>query len=217
MKYKYILFDLDGTITESAPGIRHSLEATLKDLGLQGVDLSDYTRYIGPPLLDTLRNLCHVPEELCDRGYELYKEHYNNEGRFENKPYDGIESVLKQLKNLDVKLAVCSSKLEQTAIQVMKDVGLDGYFDKICGSNRECTRKDKKDLIPYAVAQLGGTADDTDKTVMIGDTWYDAEGAMQCKVDFIACSYGYGTKQSIEKYNPVFWAESPEDILKALK
>ncbi|MGN1138226.1 MAG: HAD-IA family hydrolase [Ruminococcus sp.] len=216
MKYKYILFDLDGTIAESGLGVRVSLENTLKDLGVEGIDLSDYTKYIGPPLLDTLRNLCNVPEELCDKGYELYKLHYSKEGRAMNKPYEGIEEVLKKLKKEDVKIAVCSSKLEETAVQVMKDINLYEYFDEICGSNRESTRKDKKDLIPYAVEKLGGSKEDFNNAVMIGDTWYDAKGSKECGVDFIACNYGYGTVETMEKYDPVGYAKVPEDLLKLL-
>lgn len=217
MKYKYILMDLDGTISESAEGIRYSLEMTLKDLGADMLDLSDYTKYIGPPLLDTLKNLCKLPSELCDKGYSIYKDYYLNEGRFMNKPFEGIELVLKELRQKGVKIAVCSSKLEESAVQVMKDIHLDSYFDEICGSDRESTRKDKKDLIPYAIEKLGGTMAEKDKAVMLGDTWYDAKGAMECGVDFIACSYGYGANDEMEKYNPVAWAHKPSDIAEILK
>ncbi len=212
MKYKYILFDLDGTICASAEGIRHSLERMLADFGVEGVDLSDYTKYIGPPLLDTLKNLCKLPEELWDEGYEKYRHYYSTEGRAMNKPYDGIAGVLDALRESGAKLAICSSKLEPTAEIVIRDIGLDGYFDAICGSNRDSTRKDKRDLIPYALERLGGNAD---SAVMLGDTWYDAKGAAECGVDFIACSYGYGSDEAMEKYRPVAWAKTVGE-LKAL-
>lgn len=214
MKYKYILFDLDGTISESGIGIRKSLEATLQDLNIQGVDLSDYTQYIGPPLLDTLKNICKLPPQMWDTGYNIYKDHYANEGRFLNKPYDGIEQVLVTLKSAGYKLAICTSKLEPTAKIVMDDIKLTKYFDAICGSDRECTRKDKKDLIPYAIKVLGGT---TQQAVMLGDTWYDAKGAMESGVDFIACSYGYGDNAEMQKYNPVAWVHTPQEILDLLR
>lgn len=213
MKYKYILFDLDGTLAESAQGIRESLEHMVQELGIKSVDLSDYTKYIGPPLLDTIKNLCKVPENKWDLAYSLYKEYYAEKGRFTIKPYNGIEDVLKKLRSKNIKLAVCTSKLEETAHIVMKELGLFEYFDAVCGSNRECTRKDKKDLIPYAVECLGGTIDEA---VMLGDTWYDAKGAMECGVDFIACSYGYGSDKEMAKYNPVAWADSTEDIINKL-
>lgn len=213
MKYKYILFDLDGTISESAAGIRYSLERVLEHFGKTDVDLSDYTRYIGPPLLDTLRNLCGLPDELCDEGYELYKSYYAEKGRLMNKPYDGIVKVLEQLGQMGAKLAVCTSKLEATAVTVIDELGLSAYFDVVAGSNRDSTRKDKKDLIPYALERLGG---DKSEAVMLGDTWYDAQGAMECGVDFIACSYGYGDDEAMKEYNPVAWADSPIKILEII-
>lgn len=213
MKYKYILFDLDGTVSESAQGIRESLEYMIKEIGAEMVDLSDYTKYIGPPLLDTIKNLCKVPEEKWDEAYNLYKDCYERKGRFTNKPYEGIEEVLAKLRESGAKLAVCTSKLEPTAVTVVKELGLYDYFDAICGSNIECTRKDKKDLIPYAVDCLGGNLKEA---VMLGDTWYDAKGAMECGVDFIACSYGYGADEDMAKYNPVAWAESTYSIIDKL-
>lgn len=217
MKYKYILFDLDGTIAESAPGIRYSLEMTLRDMNVTGVDLSDYTKYIGPPLLDTLRNLCKLPPQLCERGYDIYKQYYARKGIFMNRPYDGIEEVLKSLKHTGARLAVCSSKLEESALRVMKDIGLDAYFDAICGSNRDGTRKDKRDLIPYAVEKLGGSMNERERAVMLGDTYFDAKGAEECSVDFIACLYGYGDNKEMEKYNPAAFAREPGDISEILK
>lgn len=216
MKYKYILFDLDGTIAESANGIRHSLERMLAELSVVGVDLSDYTKYIGPPLYDTLRGLCGLPEEKVEKGYDLYRHYYDTEGRAMNKPYDGIREVLCTLRESGAKLAVCSSKLETTAEIVMDDIGMTEYFDKICGSNREGTRKDKRDLIPYAIEQLGGSHDEKSSAVMLGDTWYDAKGAFECGVDFIACSYGYGTDDDMKKYNPIAWAKNPSELLNLL-
>jgi phosphoglycolate phosphatase len=213
LKYKYILFDLDGTISQSAEGIRWSLEKTLEKFGVEGVDLSDYTKYIGPPLKDTLLNLCGFREEDCDEGYEVYKNNYAEKGKLMNKVYDGIPEVLKKLRQRGYKLAVCTSKLEQTAEIVISELGLDGYFDAICGSNRDSTRKDKKDIIPYAVHTLDGNPDEA---VMLGDTWYDAKGAFECGVDFIACSYGYGDDRLMKKYKPVSWANSPEEILDLL-
>lgn len=216
MKYKYVLFDLDGTISQSAEGIRYSLEMVLRHYGITGVDLSDYTRYIGPPLLDTLKNLCGLPDELCDEGYELYKGFYSDKGRFMNKPYDGIIDVLTQLKKSGYKLAVCTSKLEETAETVIKELGLADYFDVLAGSNRDSTRKDKRDLIPYAVEKLGGKHADLQYAVMLGDTWYDAKGAQECGVDFIACSYGYGSNEDMAAYNPAAWANSPEQIIEII-
>ena len=93
-KYKYYLFDLDGTISESALGIRESLENAIKSMGKPLPNLDDYTLYIGPPLLDTFRNICRFNEEESARGVEIYREYYNTKGKLVNKLYDGIDRVL---------------------------------------------------------------------------------------------------------------------------
>jgi phosphoglycolate phosphatase len=215
-KYNYILFDLDGTLSESGPGIRLAIEKTCERLGVSGVDFSRYERYIGPPLLDTLRNMCGLPQELWDEAYDSYREIYNAEGKLLNKPYDGIREVLEKLRESGAKLAVCTSKLEATAVTVVDELGLGDCFDAVCGSNRDSTRKDKRDLIPYAVRALGGNTEDMSDVVMLGDTWYDAKGAEECSVDFIACRYGYGNNDDMELYHPVARVEKPEEILDIL-
>ena len=117
-KYKYYLFDLDGTISESALGIRESLENAIKSMGKPLPNLDDYTLYIGPPLLDTFRNICRFNEEESARGVEIYREYYNTKGKLVNKLYDGIDRVLAELKNSGAKLAVvCMICLTQSAVQ----------------------------------------------------------------------------------------------------
>ena len=214
MKYKYALFDLDGTLSESASGIRYSLEKTCEAVGVEGVDFSDYTKYIGPPLVNTFKNICGFSDDIWDEAYDIYMRHYAEKGIFMNKPYDGIENVLKKLKENGVKLAVCSSKLEKNTVKVVDIIGLTQYFDAICGSNRDSTRKDKKDLIPYALEKLGASAENS---VMIGDTYFDSIGAEICNVDFIACAFGYGSLEKMKEYPYIAVAEKAEDIFNILK
>ena len=199
-KYKYYLFDLDGTISESALGIRESLENAIKSMGKPLPNLDDYTLYIGPPLLDTFRNICRFNEEESARGVEIYREYYNTKGKLVNKLYDGIDRVLAELKNSGAKLAVCSSKYEKFAEEITDLLGVHDMFDAICGSTLDGSRKDKKDLIPYAVERLGGSLEnDRENIVMIGDTWFDTKGARLCGVDFVGVEYGYGDLESMKK------------------
>ena len=108
VKHEYILFDLDGTISKSAEGIRYSLENAIKEMGKPVLDLSDYTLYIGPPLLDTFLNVCHFSKEESVRGVEVYREIYNTKGKFVNTAYDGVEELLAKIKADGKKIAVCS-------------------------------------------------------------------------------------------------------------
>lgn len=212
-KYKYVLFDLDGTVSESAQGIRWSLEQAINSLDKPLPNLDDYTLYIGPPLVDTFRNLCKFNNDDCEKGMELYRNNYSTKGKFMNKLYDGVKDVLIKLKDNGVKTAVCSSKYEKFAVEIIDYLGVSDLFDAVCGSTLDGSRKDKKDLIPYAIKSLGGNPD-SDKmlTVMIGDTFYDAKGAKICGVDFIGAAYGYGSIELMKNEDAAVFVETPQQL-----
>lgn len=214
IKYKAVLFDLDGTLSESAPGIRYSLEETLKKMGQPVPDLSDYSVYVGPPLLNTLMNLCSMTKEEAENATEIYRGIYNTVGKYKNKLYDGIEELLTALKNSGAKIAVATSKYEPFAEDVIKIIGAYDYFDKICGSNLDGSRKDKKDIVEYARKELG--LSENDKMVLVGDTFYDTKGALAAGIDFIGVNYGYGIKALMVESGGKNFADTPMDILKFL-
>ena len=217
-KYRYVLFDLDGTVSRSAEGIRASLEYAIKRMDVPMPDLNDYTLYIGPPLIDTFKNLVGLDDERAEIGAHLYRSYYNKRGKLLNHAYDGVEELLKKLKAEGYLLAVCTSKYEPFAEEILRILELNEYFDAVCGSNVDGSRKDKCDLIPYAVEMLGGKFDrDREKTVMLGDTYYDARGAKQSGVDFIGVRYGYGTEQAMRDEGAVLFADTPGDIEALLK
>ena len=133
VKHDYILFDLDGTISKSADGIKYSLENAIKQMGKPVPDLSDYTLYIGPPLIDTFLNICHFSQEESLHGVEVYRDIYNTKGKFVNKAYDGIEELLKKIKADGKKIAVCSSKYELFAKEIIeKDCSICGVSASFC-------------------------------------------------------------------------------------
>lgn len=217
-RYHYILFDLDGTISRSAEGIRASLEHAIGELGVPVPDLDDYTRYIGPPLIDTLTGLVGLDEERAEIGAELYRSYYQKRGKYLNSAYDGIEEVLAQLHEKGYRLAVCTSKYEPFAEEILAILDLSDYFDAVCGSNLDGSRKDKCDLIPYAVEALGGRFDrDRKRCVLLGDTYFDARGAKACGVDFIGVTYGYGDKEAMCREGARCFADTPADIPKLLQ
>lgn len=213
-KYKYVLLDLDGTISESAHGIRRSLEYAIRKMNKPLPNLDDYTLYIGPPLIDTFLNLCRFSRKEGLEATEIYREYYDAEGKYLNRLYDGMIEVLAQLKANGVKVAVCSSKYEKFAEEIVEILGVSEYFDAVCGSNLDGSRKDKKDLIPYALKSLGSELEaDRQNTVMIGDTFFDARGARQCGVDFIGAEYGYGSIEAMKNEGAAVFAKVPSDIL----
>lgn len=212
-RYTYVLFDLDGTISKSAEGIRASLEYAIKRLGAPMPDLDDYTRYIGPPLIDTFKNLVGLDDDRAEIGAHLYRSYYNKRGKELNYAYDGIAELLAALREKGIKIAVCTSKYEPFAKEITEILGLYDYFDAVCGSTIDGTRKDKRDLIPYAVETLGGKFDrDKASVAMIGDTYYDARGAAECGVDFIGVEYGYGDVEAMRKEGATVFAKTPADV-----
>ncbi|MBE6824606.1 MAG: HAD family hydrolase [Ruminococcaceae bacterium] len=213
-RYDIALFDLDGTISKSADGIKYCLMKTLDKMEKPHPDLSDYSKYIGPPLFSTFQNLCGLNEEEAQQAVEIYVKLYDIDGLKRNELFEGIDDVLKKLKENGVKLAICSSKHEAIATEVVKLLGVYDYFDKVCGSTIDGSRKEKEELIPYALNKL--CAKDSDKVAMIGDTKFDCRGALHCCVDFIGVTYGYGTLKDMKDAGGKMFAHTPQELHKYL-
>ncbi len=209
-KYDIALFDLDGTISQSAEGIKYCLMKTLDKMGKEHPDLSDYSKYIGPPLLHTFQNLCGLSADEAQKAVEIYVKLYDVDGLRQNKLFDGIKELLETLKSEGVRLAVCSSKHEAIATEVVKMLGVYECFDEVCGSTIDGSRKEKEELIPYALEKL--KAKDNDRVVMIGDTKFDCKGAVHCKVDFIGVTYGYGTLEDMIAQGGKNFAKTSQEI-----
>ena len=214
LKYDYILFDLDGTLSQSAPGIRKCIELTLDKLNKPAPDLSDYSRFIGPPLADTFSGLCGLSAEDTGKALVIYQDFYKIHGLMANRLYDGVEDLLKELNKSDAKIAVCSSKQQKPADDVCALLDITKYFDAVCGSAPDGSRKEKEDVIPYTVNVLGGKI--TDRIVMIGDTKFDAKGARLNNVDFIGVNYGYGTTETMKAEGATVFADSAEELRELL-
>lgn len=212
--YDYILFDLDGTLIESAESVRVSLAHAMEALNLPCPDLSDYTKYVGPPLEDTMRGMCAVPEELIPEAMALYRDYYDEIGQTTIKLFDGVIEMLTALRVRGIKTAVCTSKNEPVAEMVCEKLGLTPYFDAICGSTLDGNRRAKADIIPYALKTLG--CDNKANALMVGDTHFDALGAQIAGVDFLGVSYGYGTVESMRECGAVGFADSPIEIIGSL-
>ncbi len=212
--YDYVLFDLDGTLSASAPGIRRCIELTMEKMGKTTPDLSDYSRYIGPPLITTFQKLCGLSLDEAKVALSIYLEYYETEGEPRNSLFEGTMHMLERLRESNAKVAVCTSKNEISAKNVCDFLGITELLDALCGSDHSTGRREKEDIIPYAMETLGATA--TDKVVMIGDTHFDAKGAKYNKVDFIGVSYGYGKDGDMIAEGAEVFAESAQELEKIL-
>lgn len=208
--YDYVLFDLDGTLSQSAEGIKRCIMLSLEEMGKPCPDLSDYSKYIGPPLIDTFCNLCKLSEDEARVALKTYLRLYDTEGEPRNRLFDGIEELLIKLKESDAKVAICSSKHQLSVEKVSGFLDIVKYFDALCGSDGTPERKEKEDVIPYTLGVLGSNP--KGRAVMIGDTHFDAKGARLSGVDFIGVTYGYGTVESMKNEGAVTFCDDAKEL-----
>ena len=209
-KYDAVLWDLDGTISASGEGVRECIRLMMTHFDKPCPDLSDFSVFIGPPLTQTFRRLCGLTEEEVSRALPIYRDYYDIHGTKANRLYDGVLDVLRDLHDRGVKMAICTSKNERLARDVIDLLGIGEYLDAICGSRDDGTRKEKVDLIPYALESLGNVP--RERAVLIGDTCFDTRGAVATGVDFIGVTYGYGRRDLMEEAGATIFAATPEEL-----
>lgn len=189
-QYNYLLFDLDGTITDSATGITRCVEYALNYFGIQVSDLHDLLPFIGPPLLDSFKEFYHFTDEQAVIATEKYRERYKDKGIYENELYPSIEELLAQAWQNGKTVILATSKPEIFARRILDYFGLSGYFSFIAGSGLDGSLHTKTDVINY-ILQSNKIAD-LSSVVMIGDRKHDIIGAKNAGIDSIGVLYGFG-------------------------
>lgn len=207
-----ILFDLDGTITDSGEGIINCATLALEHFGLPVPDRKTMRVFVGPPLHKTFVEF-GVPEDKTDEAVRVYRSRYTTVGLFENTPYPGIEDLLKTLKNHGHRLLVATSKPEGMSVQILEHFHLAHYFDRICGASMDNSRVCKEDVIEYLLSTCGAG----DDVIMVGDTRYDVEGAAAHGIETIGVAWGYGTVTDMEKAGAKAIAYTMEELLTLLE
>ncbi len=213
-KYKYILFDLDGTLTDPAVGITTSVAYALKKFGIGVDDITTLNHFIGPPLLDTFMEDYGFSEEEAQTAIDYYRERFRVKGLYENVVYDGVFEMLEALKKGGKEIILATSKPEPFAKEILRHFGLEKYFLFAAGSNFDGTRTAKAEVIEYALKSAGVT--DKSAVVMIGDRKHDIIGAKKAGLDSIGVLYGYGSREEINGANATYIAETVEDIEKLI-
>lgn len=206
-----ILFDLDGTLTDSAEGIINCAQLALKYFGLPVPDRADMQFVVGPPLRDSFLRL-GVPEADVEKAIEIYRSRYVPTGMFENTPYPGIFAMLGALKEAGHELYVATSKPEGMATAILEKFHLSGYFDKIYGASLDGSRDTKDTVIAYVLEELGPR----ENIIMVGDTHYDVLGAAVHGINTIGVSWGYGKTEDMLAAGAIEIVNSPAQLLKKL-
>lgn len=208
---KTILFDLDGTLTDSGEGIINCAILALEHFGLPIPDRETLRVFVGPPLHETFIKF-GVPADKADEAVAVYRSRYVPIGMFENAPYPGIRELLDALKKQGHKLYVATSKPEWMAQEILKKFQLDSYFDLICGATMDTSRTEKSQVIAYLLEQTG----DVSHAVMVGDTKYDVIGASAHSIPTIGVSWGYGTVEDMQSAGAAAIAYTTQELLELL-
>jgi phosphoglycolate phosphatase len=212
--FQYILFDLDGTLTDPKIGITNSVMYSLEKFGIKVNDRKELFCFIGPPLIDSFMDFYGFSKEDALQAIVYYREFFGVTGIYQNDVYDGIENVLATLKNQGKKLILATSKPEKYANIILEHFGLAKYFDCVVGATFDGSLNYKSDIV--AVALKRGGVDDISKAVMIGDRHHDVDGGKANSLATIGVLYGYGSMEEFNECGADFVAETPADILRII-
>lgn len=212
MMYKAILFDLDGTLTQSGEGITKSVQYALEKLGKPEENLDALEVFVGPPLMEQFMKYADLDEETARQAVAFYRERYSTIGIFENRPYPGVAHMLEELKRKGYLLAVASSKPERFVKQILEHFDLAKYFVEMVGSEMNGSRTNKTEVIEETLRRLH-LENHREKVLMVGDKEHDILGARKAGLECLAVSYGYGSIEELEAALPLRIAGSADEVL----
>lgn len=208
---KTILFDLDGTLTDSGEGIINCAILALEHFGCPIPSREAMRVFVGPPLHESF--IKHgVPADKAEEAVAIYRSRYIPIGKYENVPYPGIRELLETLKTEGHTLYVATSKPEGMSVDILEHFDLAKYFDRICGASMDTSRSTKEAVIAYLMEQNGRA----DNMVMVGDTKFDVLGAKEHGIPCIGVSWGYGEVQDMVDAGAAAIANSTQELLELL-
>ena len=230
MEKEYILFDLDGTLTDPKEGITKCVQYALADFGIIEPDLDALTCFIGPPLQQSFSEYYGLSEEDAKRAVAKYRERFSTIGLFENRLFDGIHEMLEEIKKAGKKICLATSKPSVYATKIIEKYGVHKYFDIIVGSELDGRRTNKAEVIEEVLRQLSiETSCDSvakeqtdfgkicEKAIMIGDRHHDIDGAKVHQMDSIGVRFGYAEPNELEQAGATYIVDTVEELANLLK
>lgn len=208
-----IIFDLDGTIVESGQGIINSFKYSFEKMGLETPTMEELKTYIGPPLLDTFNTKFNFKPEDSQKALEFYREHYKAKGKFECNLYPGIIETIKDLSE-NHKIALGTSKVQESAKEILEYYDIAKYFSFIGGASRNGSRNNKTKVLEYVLENVGDY--DLNKAYMIGDRFYDIEGAKNCGLKSIGVTWGYGERKELLEAGAGYIVDNSQELKKLI-
>lgn len=213
--YNTIIFDLDGTLSDSGAGIMNTAERTLKKFGIEVTDRLELRKFIGPPLHDSFENFYGLSKEDAQAAVTYYREYYSEKGLYENVLYEGMADLLQSLYDDGCTLIVATSKLEKFAVRILEYFDIKKYFAHVAGSNADASRSSKDDVLAYALKS--GNITNPSDAVMVGDRKYDIIGAKKMGLDSIGVLYGYGSREELEAAGATYLAPQVSSLYSLIR
>ncbi len=211
-KYDYVIFDFDGTVADTGEGILKSLQYSFKANKKPVPDLSDLKKFIGPPIHYSYVTFYNIPEEEVPVYITKYRERYREKGIYECYVYEGMKQTIEKLRESGIKIGIASSKPVKLIYDVMNHLGITNLFDAVTGTLfDDSNHSGKTDLVLESIEKLG--AKDKEKVLMVGDRYFDIDGAAGAGVDSCGVLFGYGNKEEFEEHNATYIVKRPEDII----
>lgn len=211
--FKYVFFDLDGTVTDSYNGIINSVIYALGKMGITP-DPESFNSFIGPPLAESFMRNYSLSAKAAEKAVAYYREYYREKGIFDNTVYNGIETLFNTLIKNGHTLVLATSKPEHFAKQILKHFGLDKYFTFIAGATFDKSRNEKDEVIAYALASLKIT--DKSSVLMIGDRKHDIIGAHKNGIKAAGVLYGYGDREELTAAGADYIAADTDELIKII-
>ncbi|WP_137791088.1 HAD family hydrolase [Bacillus sp. E(2018)] len=212
--YSFILFDLDGTLSDPKIGITKSVQFALKRMGITEENLDHLESFIGPPLQQSFSEFYSFDEPQIQTAIAHYRERFKDIGMYENTLYEHIPSLLQELSDNGHTLIIATSKPTVFAEEILKYFNIHHHFDLIVGSNLDGTRTSKTEIIQHILHHYN---DQPKKSfIMIGDRKHDMIGAYNTGIDSIGVTYGYGSMEELTEANPTYIVKSVTELKKSL-
>lgn len=211
-KYKSLLFDLDGTITDSSEGIINSIVYALEKMDVTITDKDILKKFVGPPLMDSYKKYFGFTDKEAELGLKLFREYFAQKGIFENRLFDGMNTLLPDLYKSGYELILATSKPVHFANQILKHFEIDKYFSYVSACPIDEANTTKLDIIKWALEHT--CTKNKDEILMVGDTQFDINGAIRCGINSLGVTYGTDSAEELKK--ATYLADNVEEIRQIL-
>ena len=211
-QYQYCFWDLDGTLTDSAPGITHSVRYAMEQMGKPLAPDHDLRCFIGPPLLYSFENYLGLSPEDSQRAVDLYRVCYRAGAMLECRVYDGVRETLEELNRRGIISVLATCKPHEFACRIVEHFDLAKYFAFISGPEMDGTRNEKHEAISYAMEKLNIPSSDV--VLMVGDRRDDVVGAARCNMACVGVEWGFGTEEELRAAGAMQVITKPKDLLR---